>query len=270
VAGHYIDSGEIVMSLLPREHGTYGQIAFPIVTAFGVAGLSAPGLLWACAVVAAFLAHEPAAILLGLRGPRARRERRDAAMRWLMACLAIGFVTGLWALATMEPAVRWSMAVPLAAALPVIVAAVRGREKSWHGEVAVSVACAGAAVPIAMAADASPATAAAVAIPFALQFVAGTLAVRVVIVRVRRGGDPRATAATRGAVLSLAGASTAALVFLTATGYLGPSLLAASAPGLLIATAVAIHPPSPAHLRHLGWSLVAASFLTAAIVVRMA
>jgi hypothetical protein len=50
--------------MLPKEHGAYGQIAFPILTAFLVSGVSVAGLLIAAAVVAGFLAHEPAAILL--------------------------------------------------------------------------------------------------------------------------------------------------------------------------------------------------------------
>jgi len=39
--------------MLPKEHGAYGQIAFPIVTAFLVAGVSTSGLLMATAVIAA-------------------------------------------------------------------------------------------------------------------------------------------------------------------------------------------------------------------------
>ena len=52
--------------MLPREHGAYGQIAFPTLTAFLVSDVSVAGLLIAAAVVAGFLAHEPAAVLLGL------------------------------------------------------------------------------------------------------------------------------------------------------------------------------------------------------------
>lgn len=62
------------MSLWPKEHGAYGQAAFPLLAAFGVAGPSPAGVLLAVAVAAGFLAHEPAVILLGRRGPRARRE----------------------------------------------------------------------------------------------------------------------------------------------------------------------------------------------------
>jgi hypothetical protein len=179
-------------------------------------------------------------------------------------------MTGLGALATIDPGARWSVAVPLAAALPLIIATIRHQEKSWHGEIAASLVCAGAAVPIAMAAGATTKTAAAVAIPFALLFVASTLAVRVVILRVRRGGDPKATAATRRAALSFTVGSAAILALLTASDLLAASFLIAAAPGLLIATAIAYRPPAPSHLRTLGWTLVAVSVMTAIVVVAMA
>jgi hypothetical protein len=255
------------MSLLPKEHGAYGQVVFPIVTAFGVAGMSMAGLLCALTVMAGFLAHEPCAVLLGHRGHRARRELRGAAIRWLGYCLIVGVASGSWALVAIDPAARWSLVLPVVAALPLMAAIIRGLEKSWHAEVSASLAFAGAAVPISMAAGEPVTAAAAVAIPFAILFVASTLAVRVVIVRVRGGGDPRATAATRRAVLGFAAASTAALVVLTANHVIAASLLASSAPGLLVATAIALRPPAPTHLRTVGWTLVAASLVTAAIVV---
>jgi hypothetical protein len=258
------------MSLLPREHGAYGQATFPIVTAFAVAGVSTAGLLCAATVIAGFLAREPWTILLGHRGPRARRELRGPARAWLGCCLALGVTTGSWAFITIDPAARWAIVVPLAAALPLMLAVIRGQEKSWPGEVAASLALAGAAVPISMAAGAPVTAAAAVAIPFALLFVATTLAVRVVILRVRGGGDPRAVTATRRAVLAFAATSTAVLVVLAANQVLAASLLASSAPGLLAATVIALRPPAPTHLRTLGWTLVTASVITAAIVVGVA
>jgi hypothetical protein len=51
---------------LPKEHGAYGQIAFPLAASYGVAGVSTGSLLLSVAAIAAFLAHEPAAIVLGL------------------------------------------------------------------------------------------------------------------------------------------------------------------------------------------------------------
>jgi hypothetical protein len=259
-----------VRSLLPQEHGAYGQITFPLVTAFAVAGFSTAGLLFAAAVGAGFLAHEPAAVLLGLRGGRSRRELRGPAFRWLVLCLVITAAAGAAAVLTVDPAGRWSIAVPLAPALLLAFMTARGRDKSSSGEVLAAVTFAGAAVPVCIAAGASATTAAAVAIPFALLFGASTLAVRVVILKVRGGGDPRATAATRRAALFLVGGATVALAVAIAVDRLPASVLAAAGPGLLTAAVVAAHPPSPARLRTLGWALIGVSVVTAAIVIAVA
>lgn len=256
-----------VQSLWPKEHGAYGQVGFPLATAFGTAGITTAGLLFAATVLALFLAHESAAVLLGLRGTRARRELRADAWRWLSVCLGVGLVTGWGTLITFPPAGRWSLAIPLGAALLLATAMVRRVEKTWHGEVSAALAFASAAVPVTMAAGVPIGTAAAVAIPFALLFVASTLAVRVVIVRVRRGGDPEATKVTRRAAFAVAGGGIAILLVLSASGFVTPWILAAAAPGLLTAAVVAARPPSPTRLRSLGWSLVAVSVVTAAIVL---
>lgn len=255
------------MSLWPKEHGAYGQVAFPLIAAFGVAGVSAGGALFAAAVIAGFLAHEPALVMLGLRGSRAKRDLQASARLWLGACLAAAAAAGLGALFTIDPAARWSIAVPLVPAVVLAVAAGRGEEKSWYGETAAALAFSGAAVPVSMAAGLSPAVAAAVAVPFALLFVASTLAVRVVILRVRGGGNPGAAALSRRAALWVAIGGIAGLGFLTAGGLTPAAVIAASAPGLLTAAVVALRPPGPARLRTLGWTLVAVSVLTTAIVV---
>ena len=253
--------------MLPKEHGAYGQVILPLVAAFGVAGFSMAGLLFAAAVIAGFLAHEPALVLLGLRGPRAKREVGASAMRWLAASLIVGAAAASGALALIDPPVRWSILVPLVPALLLTIAVVNGREKSWYGEVAASLAFAGTSIPISMAAGTPIATALAIAIPFVLLFVASTLAVRVVILQVRRGGDRQAATTTRRAAFLVAGCGAAVLTWAALSSLLPGSALAAATPGLATAVAVAAKPPSPARLRVLGWTLVAVSIATAAIVI---
>jgi hypothetical protein len=253
--------------MVPKEHGAYGQIAFPLLTALLVAGASAAGLLIAIAAVAGFVAHEPAAVLLGLRGPRAQRDSRRLAIGWLVCTAALSVAAGVSALVMMPPAARWSLAMPLAPALLLATALARGQEKTWHGETAACVAFSAAAVPVSLAASASMATALAVAVPFALLFVASTLAVRVIILRTRSGGNARATTATRRAVLSVAAGGGAALCAAIAAGLLPATILMAAAPGLLTATTLATYPPQPHHLRTVGWALIAVSLVTASIVI---
>lgn len=257
-------------ALLPKEHGAWGQIAFPLVTAFAVAGPSPAGVLLGAAVAAGFMAHEPAAVLLGLRGPRARRELSFAAIRWLIVCLPAGCVAAVTAAVVIQPAVRWSLAVPAVPAVFLAGAMIAGRERSWYGEIAAAVAFSGVAIPIALASGTPPDVALAVAVPFALLFVTTTLAVRVAVLRVRGGGDPYAVAVTRRATLTIAAAASVLIAIPTMTGQLGPSVLVSSAPGLVTAALVAARPPAPTRLRLLGWSLVAVSTLTAALVVATA
>lgn len=166
-----------------------------------------------------------------------------------------------------DPAARWSLLVPAVPAVFLVAFMVSGREKSWYGETAAAFAFAGVAVPVAMAAGASSNAALAVAIPFAVLFITTTLAVRVVILRVRGGGDPRAAAATRRATLTIAAVSGVLMTAVTLAGWLAPPVSIASAPGLLTSALVAARPPSPTRLRALGWTLVAVSTLTAVIVM---
>ncbi len=255
-----------VTSLFPREHGAYGQVAFPLIAAFGVAGASTSGVLIAVTVIAAFLAHEPALVLLGYRGPRAKRELRSRASRWCVLSLLVALATAVGAATTIEPGVRWSLTVPFVPAAFLFAALVKGKEKTWHGEVATGLAFSAVAVPITMSAGVPQPTAWAVVLPFALLFVASTLAVRAVVVRVRGGGDPKAASLMRLAALCLVIGGAGALAGLEAA-RLVPNALIAAAPGLVTAGVIAVRPPSPVHLRTVGWTLVAVSALTTAIVV---
>ena len=83
------------MSLWPKEHGAYGQITFPLIAAFAVAGVSVGGLLIATATIAGFLAHEPALVVLGLRGSRAKRELWGQAVLWLGGCFIGAAASGI-------------------------------------------------------------------------------------------------------------------------------------------------------------------------------
>jgi hypothetical protein len=255
------------MRLLPREHGAYGQIVFPLITAFGVAGLSAGGSLLAIAIVAGFLAHEPAAILLGMRGPRARREQQAAAARWAGTCLVVAIAAAAAGLAMTSPPARWAFTLPLVPSVWLVLLMAMGREKSWQGEVAAATAFSAAAVPICLAAGAPIRIGLAVAVPFALLFVAGTLAVRVVILKVRGGGDPRGVTSTRRAVFTVVGIGTVTLIELAAANLISSAVAWTAVPGLLIVSGIAAYPPSPMQLRSLGWTLVALSTLIAVTVI---
>jgi hypothetical protein len=253
--------------ILPKEHGAYGQLALPLVTALTTAGLSAGGLLLTISAVAAFIAHEPAALLLGLRGAHAKRQLRPAAMRWLAGSAVICGVAGTMAILIIERHARWSMLVPLVPATALAIAMVRHAEKSWFGEIAAALAFAGLSVPVSIAAGSSLRSAATIALPFVLLFTTSTLAVRTVILRTQGGGNTRAMAATRRCAFAVTGLGATGLISLASAGFLPVTALTAAAPGLVSALVIMARPPQPARLRSIGWTLVAASMLTGAILM---
>ena len=57
-------------SLLPKEHGAYAELAFPLITGLALAVPSLSALALGGAAVLLFLLNEPVAILLGARGKR--------------------------------------------------------------------------------------------------------------------------------------------------------------------------------------------------------
>lgn len=255
------------MSLLPQEHGAYGQMSVPLVTAFAVAGPSVSGALTAFSVVAGFLAHEPLLILIGRRGPRARREVGPRAMRWLLGWGIAALAAGVAGIVTAPADARWSFLLPLVPAAWLAVAIAKGREKTWQGEAAAAVAFSLTVVPVCLAGGVPITTALTVAIPFALMSVSAILAVRAIILRVRGGGQTRATAMMRTATIALAVIAGAALAASAAGQLLGWGVFAASAPGLVAAATIAMMLPPPAKLRTIGWTLVAVSLLTATLVI---
>jgi hypothetical protein len=219
------------------------------------------------AAVAGFLAHEPAAVLLGSRGVRARREQGRRATVWLVCCGLLGVASVAGALSTMPDNVRAALALPAIPAAIVAWLTARRREKSWYGEIAAGCAFALAAAPMSMAGGVNLRTALSVSLPFAALFAASTLAVRAVIARVRGGGDPTVATAARHAALGVTVISVAALAVITWSGWVVPTTLIAGTPGLVVAAIFAMRPPPPAKLRTVGWTLVATSIATAAIVI---
>ena len=67
--------------LLPKEHGAYAEIGFPLLTVLLLGVPSSAALLLSIAVVCVFLLHEPALVLLGHRGARIKREAGGSAVR---------------------------------------------------------------------------------------------------------------------------------------------------------------------------------------------
>jgi hypothetical protein len=243
----------IMAWLFPREHGAYGQLLFPILAAVASGIPTAQSLLLVVAFLAAFVAHEPLLVLLGQRGPRARREQYEDAVRTLVWAGATAVADAAIAVAFMPPGLRWTVLVPAAfgmAALPMIV---KQQQKSTIGELHIVLTLASCALPVGVAAETTAPEAAGCWFVMTLGFWAATLAVRGTIARQRR--EP--TMVLRLAACLLAVAAPFVVVLMSQRFQLHPMLWLAALPLSLAAIVLAAFPPSARRLRVIGWTLVA-------------
>ena len=140
--------------LIPREHGSWGIWALPLICGAAVGYGSAPGatmmpVLWFClATASAFLIYQPLEILLGLSLLRVRTQREGRiTVVWIIALTAL-------AVASVLELVRLHRALVLAFGLVALVCfAVRtlvGRGRTWRipkqvvGAIGLTSAAAGA------------------------------------------------------------------------------------------------------------------------------
>src|SRR5512142_1044751 len=150
-------------TLIPHEHGAWGQLLLPLVCGLALGRLTAAALLLAAAVVLFFVAHEPLLVVLGQRGARVRAEHGPRARRWLGVLLAAAGAAGVAGLALAPAAARAAVLVPVALAGAVAWLVWRKREKTVLGEVTIAAALASAAAAVALAGAAGPAGLAAAA-----------------------------------------------------------------------------------------------------------
>lgn len=244
--------------LWPREHGAYGQLGLPLVAGLAMGRPTIVSGLLAAGAVTAFVAHEPLLVWLGARGPRARREHGTRAARLGLSLGVVALALGAMALALGGRSVLVGALVPLALSAALVPFVLTGTEKTTLGEVLAGVALASASVPVAIAGGASPVVAASACATWAIALSAGTAAVRWVIARHRNGtSDPLLLAIVLG---------TTALGAASATRY---PIVIASAPMVLAAWVLVARPPHPRHLRRVGWTLIASSTATAALLVTL-
>ncbi len=249
--------------LFPREHGAYGQLAFPLIAALGLATPEPAAVLLVVAFVAAFIAHEPLLVLLGQRGPRARRELQDDAVKTLVWTGATAIADAAIAMVFMPAAVRWTVFVPGAFALAAIPMIVQKRQKTAIGEMHVALTLASCALPVGAATGASPQAAAACWFIFTLGFWAATLAVRGTIALQRR---ERALWLRIGAA-AIAVASPFIVMAFSRRFTLSPLLWVSTLPLGIAAVVLALLPPSARRLRAVGWLLVAGGAMAAIAVI---
>jgi hypothetical protein len=247
---------------VPHEHGAWGQLAMPLLTALAIGRPTVAALLLTAAVVLAFVAHEPLLVLLGHRGARAKAESGARARRWLAVLGALAAAAGAAGIVLAPGAARIALLLPAALAAAVAWLVLRRLEKTITGEIVVAAALASAGYAVALASEVAPDAALAALLAWILAFAAATLAVQVILVRVRSKGaeDPGPRHAVLAALLAVAAAA------LSWAG-LPKALALATAPTAIFSIVVCLARFSPKRLRELGWALVGASTVTLAILV---
>ncbi len=238
--------------LTPREHGTYAQLAFPLLSGLAVRGPTLPGIALALSVVCVFLAYEPAAVLLGVRGVRLQRERNGAARRQLTLC-AVGALV-LAAAAFLEAPARARLLLLVPAALAALLATLlpARRIKTLAGETVTAGALAGMHLPISAAAGAAGVALWGPALVWFVAFFLSTLAVHAIKAR-QKQRDPWLGTAAVGTTIAAAGAVGALAIGVTPLRL--PALaLAVPVAAVLAVNLARVHPRA---LKRVGWALVA-------------
>jgi hypothetical protein len=249
-------------SLLPHEHGAWGQLAMPLLTALAIGRLSPAAVLLTLGVLLAFVAHEPLLVLVGQRGRRVAEEEGPRARRWLAALGAGAAVAAAAGFALSPPDARAALLLPAVLAAAVGVLVWRRLEKTTLGEIVVATALASAGFAVARAGGATLEAAAAALVAWVLAFAAATLAVRVILVRVRSKGerDPGRLHAALAAGLGASAFALAGAGLPIATAW-------ATLPTALFSVVVCLGRFSPRRLRQLGWALVGSSAVTLVVLV---
>lgn len=247
--------------LIPREHGAYAELGFPLLSGLVLGSPGAASWLFVAAAVLLFVANEPLVVLLGARGRRLKEELAGPARLQLAILGALGAAAGFAAMALAPPAARWLALVPAGFAAGLAPVVLSKNLKTLPGEVVAGAAFSAMHLPVAAAGGV---TGVLLWAPFVLWFVVtvvATLAVHAVKARV--------TGATPWVVPAAAWTARLALLAALVVAFRHPEGRAvALAACLPLASVVVVNRMalSPRKLKHLGWSLVAANGLAVALL----
>lgn len=250
--------------LLPREHGAYAQIVFPLLTALALGRGGAAQLYWAAAALAVFVAHEPLLILAGERGRRSHADLAGDAQKLAsslsVAALAAG-ILGWW---YAPQSARMAIALPLILGMFLLPLIIWHREKTLLGELLVSLTFSTMLMPVALAGGVGLQASLTATVVWSVIFLLGTITVRAVIARVKKTPQsPWLVYASQG--LSVA-AITASIILLLMDA--APALaIVAVMPAAVVSAGCTFAGVHPRHLRTVGWSLVGSNLIALAALV---
>ncbi|MGD2215194.1 MAG: YwiC-like family protein [Gemmatimonadales bacterium] len=255
-------------SLLPREHGAYAQLGFPLLTALALGDLRLAPLLLVVGIIATFLVHEPVMVLSGGRGGRAKREGGDRARRrgaTLVSAAVIAGLSGLW---LAPPLARYSAVFPIALGLLLAPLTLNRQEKTLIGELLAAVTLSSTMIPVALAGGAGVFETLVAFVVWSVVFSLGTITVRAIIARAKKATQPYRAVHLAPMLSAIAIAIALGLAIGSDVPPLAAVAVVPTAFAALIFGLLGIH---PRNLRRLGWSLVASNvFVLAALLIGLA
>lgn len=256
-------------SMVPREHGAYAELLFPIATVLLGGKPAVSTVLLAVAAVGCFLANEPLLVLLGERGGRAKRRQSDRAKRALLIFLLIALGAGFAGFILAPRGVRIAVILPLLLGGGLVLMAVQGLERTMFGEALAAAALSSLAIPLGLSAGLQPTAALAVTLIWFLSSSLGTSIVRLTISRTKSKTPEaqRRVAWKRGFLMLVCLVAIAVGVGAPFGARAGFWVLAAVVPVALVVFVMAALRPTTRRLRLMGWSLVAANLCSLIAVV---
>jgi hypothetical protein len=255
--------------MIPREHGAYAELLFPIITVF-LGGLPTTSTwLLGFAAIACFLANEPLLIVVGQRGSRAKREEGDRAQRALLVLTSFALVAGISGLVLAPRPAQFTVVLPLLMGATLVMLAIQGLERSLFGEALAAAALSSVAIPLGLSAGLGLTAALAVALIWAVSALLGTSVVRLTVARTKAKSDHdfRVVSVKRTALIVVCVAVIGVGVAAPFGSRVGLWVLAAAVPVALVVLIMAALRPTARRLRLMGWSLVAANLLSLIAVV---
>ena len=261
--------GTAQRKMVPREHGAYAELLFPIVTVFIGGSPTTSTWLLAIGAIAAFLANEPLLVLFGQRGTRTKREESDRAKRALLIFALVALGTGVAGLVLAPMVVQYAVGVPLVLGAGLVMLAIQGLERSMVGEGLAAATLSSIAIPLGLSAGLDLTSTLAVALIWLVTSLLGAAVVRLTVARTKAKTDEElARVRFKRALLVLVS------VAVIAVGVAAPYgsrvslwVLAAAVPVAVVVLVMAALQPTARRLRLIGWSLVAANLCSLIAVV---
>lgn len=254
--------GEFMNRLfLPREHGAYAELGFPLLSGLVLGAPGTAAWLFVAAAILLFVANEPLSVILGARGRRSQEESSARARAQLGVLGGAGVAAGVAALALAPAEARALAAAPAFLVACLVPLAIGRKLKSLPGEALACAAFSAMHLPVAASSGVAGAALWGPPVMWFAVTVSATLAVHAIKSRVTGASPGVVAAAPWVARLALLAALAAWLALPQARFVAQAALLPLAA--ILVVDRMAL---SPRKLKQLGWALVAANALAVALL----